>query len=538
MSAAPSRRLVRAWALAGALLTLALVAAPAAPACAGPLARCVPPPPGTHTTTAPAGRIGFGALGSVARLLPAESYGVDVRARPVTVFAQAGDRLRLVVVRWTAAGGVDRRFGDGESGDGVAQRFVAVTTEATGTPRIGATSDGGLVVGVPLSDGGLRRVALVRLDAAGGLAAGFGEGGVVVLDGMDLAAGPQELAGGALVVGGSTGPAGGRVAVLGADGRPETQFGDGGAVALTGRPTAVAQAGDGVVVGLASAGSQIRIQRLSRSGAAEEPAGPGGVQTAGLSDALGSAPAALHARTDGSVTVVGSVQRARPQPSLDQGPVSNLFVVRFPPAGDVTAPVAEPALGTATIDPAGRVLVAAPDGRRIRRYGLDGRLDRTFGRAGTVTARLPRGVTRRFATLAVLANGAVLAGGPGRWDGVAAPTFLRLRADGTRDAGFGTRLLTLRQTSAPLRAHDVIALRVHCDDEAQRRCVVRLRAGARTVRAFVAPGGDRRIPVRVGAADARRITARGRAIVRVGFSVVDEAVRVEALDAPVVVRRR
>ncbi len=79
---------------------------------------------------------------------------------------------------------------------------------------------------------------------------------------------------------------------------------------------------------------------------------------------------------------------------------------------------------------------------------------------------------------------------------------------------------------------------MHCADDAVRRCVVRLHAGARTVRAFVAPGGDRRIPVRVGAAAARRVHARGKAIVRVRFSVIDEAVRVEALDAPIVVRRR
>jgi hypothetical protein len=96
---------------------------------------------------------------------------------------------------------------------------------------------------------------------------------------------------------------------------------------------------------------------------------------------------------------------------------------------------------------------------------------------------------------------------------------------------------TARDDRSP-RRHDVVALRVHCADAAQRRCVVRMSAGSRVVRSFVAPGGDRRIPVRVGRTAARRIHVRGRAIVRVRFSVIDEAARVAVLDAPIGVRRR
>ncbi|MEA2194185.1 MAG: hypothetical protein QOG42_619 [Solirubrobacteraceae bacterium] len=536
MSAGLSRCAATATALvAGAALCLAVGLARDAWACAGP-PRCVAPP---AKRVAPAGRIVFGALGSVARMLPAQAYGVDAAGRPVTAFAQPADgRLRLVAVRWTQDGAVDGGFGTGDSGAGVAQVFVDVATDATGPPRIAGTSDGGLLIAVPLRGiAASHRIALLRLDAAGRLASAFGAGGVAVLDGVQLTAGPQELAGGAIAVAGATVASAGRLAMLGAGGEPDVGFGQGGAITLPDRPTALAAAGDGLVVGLRTPAAQVRILRLDRSGRPDERSGPGGIQAAALPGADAAAPETLRAADGGTVTAVGTAQRAQPGAPNDAGPAPVRFAARFPIAG-AGAAVPLPADGVAGADAAGRVLVAAPDGSRIRRYATDGRLDRTFAGSGSATTRLPRSVTRNPAVLAVLADGTIVTGGPGTWDDVPVPAFLRLRADGSAERGFGPRLLTPRQISARLRAHDVIALRVHCAGDAQRRCVVRLRAGARSVRAFVAPGGDRRIPVRVGAAQARRIRARGRAIVRVRYSVIDEAVRVEALDAPIVVRGR
>jgi len=523
-------RAARTGLLLALLAGLAAGTAPEAPACAGPL-RCVPPPP---QRTAVAGRIMFGTLGSVARMVPAQTYALDAAGRPVTAFAQAaGGRLRLVVARWTAAGAVDTGFGTADSGAAVAQLFVdGAGTMTTGTPRITGTSDGGLLVAVP--QGGLagsRRIELLRLDRSGRLDAAFGDGGVAVVDGIALDAGPRELAGGAIVVAGESVAAAGRVVVLGPGGRPDPAFGEDGTVTLADRPTALAEAGEALLVGLRTQGARVRILRLLRTGRADERAGPGGVQESAVAGADATTPATLHVDAGGAVTAVGTVARSLAGAPSGAAPSRTLFVARFAPRG-AAGPAAELADGTPAVDAAGRVLVAAADGRRIRRYAADGRLDRTFGRSGSAQTRLPRTVTRSPAVLAELPDGTIVAGGPGAWGDAPVATFLRVRGDGSRDTSFGPRLLTLRQTRARLGRHDVIGLRVHCAADAQRRCVVRLRAGARTVRAFVAPGGDRRIPVRVGAT-----AARGRAIVRVRFSVIDEAVRVEVLDAPIVVRR-
>ena len=530
-----SRRTARAAASFAALLGLALGAAADASACAGPGVRCGTPPP---EQAAPTGRIGFGALGSVARMLPAQAYGVDGGGRPVTAFAQTGDgRLRIVAVRWTADGAVDTSFGTGDSGAGVAQHFVDLASDSTGTPRIAGTRDGGLLLAVPLSGvAASQRIALVRLDGAGRLLPSFGAGGVASLDGMALAAGPVELGDGSIAVAGETVATAGRLAVLRADGRPDRDFAQGASLTLSDRPTALAAAGDGLVVGLRTAGA-VRILRLQRNGRPDERAGAGGLQSAALTGVDVTSPGTLSVRDDGTALVVGTALRPVPGAPPTAGPDALRLAARFPAAGAGAAATVA-ADGAAAVDAAGRILVAAPDGTRVRRYTIDGRLDRTFAESGSARTRLPAGVTRNPTVLAVLGDGAIVAGGPGTWGETAVATFLRLRADGTADRRFGPRLLTPRQTSARLDAHNVIRLRVHCAEDAQRRCVVRLRAGAQTIRAFVAPGGDRRIPVRVGKTSARRVRARGRAIVRVRFSVVDEAVRVEALDAPIVVRRR
>ena len=69
MSAVLSRCAARTALLVGALLSLAAGFAHEAAACAGPV-RCVPPPP---DRTAVPGRVMFGTLGSVARMLPAQA---------------------------------------------------------------------------------------------------------------------------------------------------------------------------------------------------------------------------------------------------------------------------------------------------------------------------------------------------------------------------------------------------------------------------------------------------------------------------------
>ena len=331
MSAVLSRCAARTTLLVGALLGLTAGFAHDAAGCAGPV-RCVPPP---HERAAVPGRIMFGTLGSVARMLPAQAYGVDVVGRPVTAFAQAADgRLRLVAVRWTRDGAVDRDFGTADSGAGVAQVFVDVASGETGTPRIAATNDGGLLVAVPLRGiAGSQRIAVLRLDASGRLVAGFGAGGVALLDGMQLTAGPHELADGAIAVAGESVASPGRLVVLGRDGAPEPGFGQAGALILPDRATALAGNADGLLVGLRTRAAQVRILRLLRNGRPDERAGPAGIQTGPLAGVDVTAAQTLGAAADGTTTVAGTAWRARPGAPSDAGDIPVRFVARFPAAG-------------------------------------------------------------------------------------------------------------------------------------------------------------------------------------------------------------
>jgi uncharacterized delta-60 repeat protein len=103
------------------------------------------------------------------------------------------------------------------------------------------------------------------------------------------------------------------------------------------------------------------------------------------------------------------------------------------PSGDV--------VGAGAIQPDGKALLVGRgwgDGNAIvLRYGLDGRLDRTFANAGRFAFR---GGFRNpgFDAVAVQPDGGIVAGGAETWYATTDALFLvRLRADGRLDPGFG-----------------------------------------------------------------------------------------------------
>ena len=134
-------------------------------------------------------------------------------------------------------------------------------------------------------------------------------------------------------------------------------------------------------------------------------------------------------------------------------------------------------------------------------------------------------------------DGSMIVGGNVSGGVLPAVGFVKLRANGTVDRAFGGPvLLKLRGQTARLDGR-IVPVRVHCADDALRRCVVRAWAGSTTVRAFVAPGGDRRIRVPITRRLARTIRRVGRKEVRLRLSVVEESTRIQEESVSVRVRR-
>lgn len=518
--------------LVAAGTSVGLMGALAGPAGACPAGtRCAPPSAGiVHVSP-----IDFGARGSVARLIPADSYGADSSGRPVTAFVQTGDaQLRVVLMRWSASGAIDSGFGDGDSGAGVSQFSLPLDAATVSRATVAATNDGGLILAMTVGDpGASSRAALVRVDEDGRPVPGFGKQGIAVLDGLARLTAVLPLPDGRTAVGGASPSNTGAVLVVGADGAPDPAFGFGATAKLPGVPSALGLTPDGLAAGLATDGPRVRVARLTPTGSPDEQAGPGGIQES-MPDpnALETQPTNVASRPDGGLVVVTRT-RSRVAGAPPGAVADGAAVTRFPdsgPGGDV----AEMAPGPAAVDGDGRVIVATLAG--VTRYLESGSLDASFGRNGTARTGLPK-MTSLAPPAFVTSHGTrVLVGGPGIWGGVAVATIRALRADGTRDTAFGERLLVPRQFGARLERRNFISLRVHCDDQAQRRCVVRMNAGTSTVRAFVAPGGDRRIRVRVSTAAARRIRAHGRAAIKITFTAIDETTRLQATTNQVVVR--
>ncbi len=454
-------------------------------------------------------RATFGARGSVARAVLADQLGSDVRGRPVAAFSQSfGGTLRLVVTRWSADGRIDRGFGDGSSGAGTAQLITSVPAEIAGAPRFAGTADGGLVVAVAVSAGDDHRVAVVRLADDGTPVAGFGSAGVAVLDSAPVTADPLPLADGRILLANEM-----TVTRLTPAGTPDPGFGFGGEQDVPGQSSALALSGDRVLVGLDGA----LVATLSAAG---QPDGP-----------VRSFGATSQARTE-EIRAVGERIVVRGSFGFNAPGPPNV-VARTGFVGDLADGVPHViAGGPARIDEQGRVVVV-DSARRVRRFDSAGVRDGALNRSLPMP---PGRVLFSPQTLGLSANGIVV-GGPVSGSLLPAVGFAALRADGTPDRPFGGPvLLKLRGQRARLDGR-IVPLRVHCADDAQRRCVVRASAGSTTVRAFVAPGGDRRLRVPITRKLARTIRRVGRKEVRLRLKVIEEDQRIQEESVSVAVRR-
>jgi hypothetical protein len=454
-------------------------------------------------------RATFGARGTIARAVLADQAGTDARGRPVAAFSQSfGGVLRVIVTRWTSDGHIDRGFGDGSAGAGSVQLISAVPAEIVSTPRFAGTVDGGLVLAASVSAGDDHRVVVVRLADDGAPAAGFGNAGVAVLDSAPVTADPLPLADGRIVLANEM-----TVTRLTAAGALDAGFGFGGTADVPGQSSALAVSGDRVFVGMDGA----LVSTLSAAGQPDGPVRSFGTTSQALTEEL---------RAVGDRIVVrGSFGFNAPGPPN--------IVVRSGFVGDLADGVAHAIPGgAARIDDQGRVVLVDLAGH-VRRFdsggvrdgALNGSLPKTPGRV--LFSRQTVGLTANGIVVGGLVGGAVLP----------AAGFAALRADGTLDRAFGGPvLLKLRGQRARLDGR-IVPVRVHCADGAQRRCVVGASAGSTTVRAFVAPGGDRRLRVPITRKLARAIRRVGRKEVRLRLSVIEEEQRIQEESVSVAVRR-
>jgi uncharacterized delta-60 repeat protein len=348
-------------------------------------------------------------------------YGADGEVRlgaTVTEFDEVpGGKLLVAGDAWsptTVGRGLHEsdfflaRYGDdGRPDPGFAAGAPAATVDFGGIDVVGSLlveGDGSILLGgsstaatldcLYLSDFCTETPVLARFTADGLPDPGFGGGGRATLDGL---AGPfvglegrgvEALAprpGGGLLVGGGSGPAA-FLAALAPSGTPDPDFGRDGVTAVT-APNASRAGAHSIAV---DADGRILI---------------GGGTDAGLSTA-GSEGAVFRLRSDGD---------------MDHGYGEGGGFARVPYEANEIAAAGNSAYVLSYREPL------------LSRLSPDGRLDRGFGREGSVEPDLGRAQARFLATLrggGVLLGGTSLGGNP---RGVLA----RLSPSGARDRGFG-----------------------------------------------------------------------------------------------------
>ncbi|MEA2192775.1 MAG: hypothetical protein QOI73_2896, partial [Solirubrobacteraceae bacterium] len=323
-------------------------------------------------------------------------------------------------------------------------------------------------------------------------------------------AGPIALADGRVLL-----AQGAAVRRLTASGAPDPAFGTDGTTILSSEVSALALDGERVLAAFPT----VDVATL----------GPDGALQGGVNGIAGDASdtVVLGLRAVGDRIVMHGIGRYPAAGSRRGTLVDGAFVAELPSGDFERVP-----LGPAAIDEDGSVVVVGPGGR-VRRYTTDGQ--QVPGLRATLPPA-PGNVRFLRQVVGFGPGGRIVAGAITSGTLLPTATFAALR-DGAIDRAFGgAPLLKLRGRSVRLERR-VIPVRVHCADDAQRRCVVRATAGSSTVRAFVAPGGDRRLRVPVRRSLARAIRRAGRREVRLRLSVIEEAQRVQEESVSLVVRR-
>jgi uncharacterized delta-60 repeat protein len=357
----------------------------------------------------------FGRGGSVTL----QSLGADVFAGALAlqpdgrIVATADSGEGLAVVRFTAAGTLDRRFGS--------RGHVRVAVPGASARDVALFRDGRILVAGTVARGpaGPGRLVVARLLPEGELDPSFGADGVAVVGPEGAEVEDMALArDGEVVLAGSV-PRGDRTAVLVMrllpDGTPDPGFGTGGAVEsdparLAGRATGAVVLPDGTVAvaaaaeaGFAAAGAFVAV-RLTPAGAFD-PAFDG--------DGVVSVATTRRRLTDGGAAAIA------------EGPGGRLVLA-----------------GTSR-GSRGR------DDATVVRLGPDGRLDPEFGGGGGVRLLAPGGRSVHIDAMARAPGGRlVLAGRSER-----AAAVMRLTAAGRRDRGFAHRGLQIAALGRPPGGH-------------------------------------------------------------------------------------
>jgi uncharacterized delta-60 repeat protein len=393
----------------------------------------------------------FGRDGSVTL----QSLGADVRAGAIAlqpdgkIVATADSGEGLAVVRLTAEGALDRRFGS--------RGQVQVAVPGASARAVALFRDGRiLVAGTVARPAGPGRVVVARLLPSGELDPSFGADGVALVGPEGATVESMAVArDGEVVLGGSV-PRGERAAVLVMrllpDGTPDPDFGTAGEVEsdvslLPGRATGVVVLADGGVA-VAAAPELGRIDpgtfvalRLTPAGAFD-PAfdGDGVVRVQTTARRLGDGGAAAIALGPGGRLVLAGTSRGsrgRDDATVVRLSPDGALDPRFAGAGAVR--LVAPGRRSVHVDalaraPGGRLVLAGRSrgAAAIMRLTAAGRRDRGFALGGLMIAALghPPGGHRSsspIAAVAVRSDGRIVTAGASAGRDSFYPTLARLR---------------------------------------------------------------------------------------------------------------
>lgn len=387
----------------------------------------------------------------------------------------------VVLTRLTAAGALDRPFGN--RGDG--QAVIGFTGPASTYDASAARqADGKVVVASVMTSPGTADLSVTRFNRDGSIDPTFGDGGTVLMERNAYAFGNTDVvidAQGRILVSyvreipednARTFPA---VLRLTPDGRPDMSFGDGGVATFGDRPAynsaPLALQGSKILVAF-SDGGDFTVARLDAAGRVDTTFAAGGYATVGVPTPPGRGAASfplsqvtrVRVGADGSIVLVGYsgflVDRIF-VPAL----VSNLAVVKFTAGGRPDASFGggdgvatllayDDLNGSASPSdarflPGGRIAVAAhvADGDfELLVLRPDGTLDPTFAARGRLRIDFTTDPANPAAdvpyTLLALPDGGFVVAGTSSsaWDdGITRPRFAvaRVTADGRLDPAFG-----------------------------------------------------------------------------------------------------
>ncbi len=311
-----------------------------------------------------------------------------------------GTTTTVGLIRVTASGQLDRTFGhNGEVITNVSsgnERALSLVRQADGRLVLAGTSRG--------------RMLVVRYTASGRLDRSFGSGGTVVVSpgpGTDKANGLAARSGGRILLAGQSGKLGALVQMR-SDGRLDPGFGRRGQLLVNVGPaverlTAVRVDGQGRLVVAGTEGSSAVVTRFSARGALDRSFGVRGVARVG--DAGGRA---LALDSQGRAVLAAVNYRGRSPDGAGRPQRNGLVVARFTPQGKpdsgygsagVTRMVSfSPGGGMVgeptaiVLDSSGRSLITGNEGgcASLARFTSTGALDTTFGPGDPTRLELPQ----------------------------------------------------------------------------------------------------------------------------------------------------